>query len=116
MTRMTMREGIKIFEKLGVDTIMKEMKKCYDRTVLRPQSIKETTKNVKLGTLGNLMFLKRKSNGKGICIDGRPQRIDKPKLETSFPTACTESTFISYAMDAKEGRDVALSDISGVFE
>jgi hypothetical protein len=64
------------------------------------------------------MFLKMKSNGdikaRG-CADGRPQRIYKSKEETSSPTAAVESIFITTAMAAKEGRDVASVDIPGAF-
>ena len=64
------------------------------------------------------MFLKQKRNrsikGRG-CADGRPQRLYKSESETSFPTAATESVFITGLIDAQENRDVAAVDIPGVF-
>ena len=39
----------------------------------------------------------------------------KIKMEASSPTVCTESIFITSAVDAKENRDVAICDIPGAF-
>ena len=94
------------------------MKQFHDREVVRPLKPSEITFDIKKKALGYLMFLKLKTNGeikaRG-CADGRPQRVYKTKQETSSPTAAVESIFITCAMAAKEGRDVASADIPGAF-
>jgi len=65
-----------------------------------------------------LMFLKEKRDGtikaKG-CADGRSQREYTTKAEASSPTVSLEAMMMSCAIDAKEGRHVAVTDIPGAF-
>ena len=94
------------------------MKQFHDREVVKPLPPSEITSTVKETALGYLMFLKKNRNGiiKGrICADGRPQRLCKSKDETSSPTACIESIFLTTIVDAHEERDVAVVDIPGAF-
>ena len=50
-----------------------------------------------------------------MCTDGRGQRGDWSKQDTTSPTVSTESVFITSVIDAHEGRDVACFDIPGAF-
>jgi hypothetical protein len=64
------------------------------------------------------MFLKKKRNGtvKGRgCADGRKQRRYTAKEDASSPTVATESVFLTCAVEAHEGRDVATVDLPGAF-
>ena len=64
------------------------------------------------------MTIKAKNDGtlKGRgCADGRKERAWVPKEDASFPTPAPESVFLSCAIDAREGRDVATLDIPGMF-
>jgi len=64
------------------------------------------------------MFLKEKHDGsikvRG-CADGYSQRDYMTKNETSSPTVSLEAMMLSCAIDAKEGRCVAVTDIPGDF-
>jgi hypothetical protein len=50
-----------------------------------------------------------------MCADGRKQRGDWTKQETTLPTVSTEAVFIAAVIDAHEERDVACFDILGAF-
>ena len=64
------------------------------------------------------MFLKEKRDGtikaRG-CADGRSQRDYTTKAEASSPTVSLEAMMMSCAIDAREGRHVAVTDIPGAF-
>ena len=64
------------------------------------------------------MFLKRKRTGdvktRG-CANGRPQRDYISKEESSLPTVPTYVLFISFVMEATEGRKVITCNIPGAF-
>ena len=64
------------------------------------------------------MFLKKKRNRdikeRGYA-DGWPQHLYKSKEETSPPTACIKSIFITAVMEVDKERDVAVVDVPGMF-
>ena len=76
------------------------------------------TRDVFMNALSYLMFLKRKRTdivkARG-CADGRPQRKFISKDDSSSPTVSIYALFISYAIDAMEGRQVVTCDIPGAF-
>jgi len=64
------------------------------------------------------MFLKEKRDRtiKAIgCADGRSQHEYTTKAETSSTTVSLEAMMMSCAIDAREGRHVAVTDIPGAF-
>ena len=64
------------------------------------------------------MFLKEKRDKTVkacMCADGRKQRGDWTKQESTSPTVATESVFITAVVDAHEEQDVACYDIPGAF-
>jgi hypothetical protein len=118
LTQYSIRKGLKVFGEAGKLAVLKEMQQLHDRTVIEPKMASMLTKDEKKKSLEYLMFLKKKRCGKikgRGCADGRKQRIYKTKEETSSPTVRTESLFLSCVIDAKEGRDVATTDIPGAF-
>ena len=69
-------------------------------------------------SLGYLMFMKRKRNGKVKgrgCADGRKQRAWTSKADSTSPTVATEAVFLTAVIDALENRDVAIVDVPGAF-
>ena len=76
------------------------------------------TRAEKKASLEYLMLLKQKRcriiKGRG-CADGRNQRMYMSKEDTSSPTVTTEGLLLSCVIDAKEGRDVAMTEIPGGF-
>ena len=64
------------------------------------------------------MFLKEKCDGsikaRG-CAERRSQREYTTKAETSSPTVSLEAMMLTCAIDARERRHVAVTDIPGTF-
>eukprot|EP00957_Ditylum_brightwellii_P054951 4164505-Ditylum_brightwellii.AAC.1 len=76
------------------------------------------TEAQKHDALRAIMFLKEKRCGriKGrTCADGRKQRETIAKEDAASPTVAPESVIITSVIDAKEGRDVATTDIPGAY-
>lgn len=101
-----------------MNAILKELQQLHDREVLEPKGPEEITNQEQKDSLCYLMFLKEKWCGtiKGReCANGRKQREHISKDETSSPTVAIKSVMLSCTIDAKEGRDVATTDIPGAF-
>ena len=76
------------------------------------------TKQERAAALASLMFLKQKKDGTlkaRACADGRKQRESTAEEEAASPTVSIESIFISCAIEASEGRCVAIIDLPGAF-
>ena len=68
--------------------------------------------------LESLMFLEEKRSGKikgRMCANGSIQRSRYKKGEAMSPTVSNDAVLITSAIDAHEGRDVAVLDIPGAF-
>ena len=118
LTQYSVKKGLQIFGEAGVEAVLKELKQLHDRTVIEPVNADKLTLEEKQGALAYLMFLKEKRTGeiKGRgCADGRKQRTNLTKEETSSPTVAIESVMISGTIDAYEKRDVATIDVPGAF-
>lgn len=117
-TQYSVKTGIKMFGKEGVNAVLKELKQVHSRRVILPVSGKKLTPKQKKDALQYLMFLKKKRcgtvKGRG-CADGRKQRQWTEKEDASAPTVANKSVFMSCTIDAKEGRDVATVDVPGAF-
>lgn len=118
LTQYTVKKGLQVFGEAGAEAVIKEMKQLDQLNVIEPKAASMLTRTEKKAALEYLMFLKQKRcgriKGRG-CADGRKQRVYMTKEETSFPTVTTEGLFLSCVIDAKEGRDVATTDIPGAF-
>jgi len=83
-----------------------------------PKKKEDMTYNERKKALRYLMFLKEERDGtikaRG-CADGRSQREYTTKAETSLPTVSLKAMMMSCAIDAREGRHVAVTDIPGAF-
>jgi hypothetical protein len=69
-------------------------------------------------SLASLLFLKEKRDGKikaRACADGQKQRETTAQDEAALPTVSIESVFVTATVEAKEGRDVAVINLSGAF-
>jgi hypothetical protein len=69
-------------------------------------------------TLSSLIFLKEKDTEeiKGrTCVNGAPQREYFRKEGATSPTVATDAVFLTGAVDAYQGRDVAFIDLPGAF-
>ena len=85
---------------------------------MEPKDVRELTKEQQKEALAYLMFIKQKQCGKikaCRCADGCKQWAYTPAEETSSPTVATEAVFLTAVIDAYEGREVAIVDITGTF-
>jgi hypothetical protein len=110
--------GLKKFKEKGKAGISKELKQMHDMEVFRPVEKGSLLKKEKTKAVALLMFLKEKRGHlvkARMCADGRKQRDDWMKQDTTSPTVSTEAVFITAVIEAHEGRDVACFDIPGAF-
>ena len=110
--------GIKKFQERGEAGVTKELTQMHDMDVFRPIMKDDLTRDERKKALASLMFLKEKRDQSvkaRMCADGRGQRGDWSKQDTTSPTVSTELVFITAVIDAHEGRDVACFDIPGAF-
>ncbi len=98
--------GIKKFKERGEAGVTKELKQMHDMDVFRPIMKDDLTRDERKKALASLMFLKEKRDQSveaRMCADGRGQRGDWSKQDTTSPTVLTESVFITAVIDAHEG-------------
>ena len=110
--QMSMKKGLKIFGKHGVEAVKKEMLQLHERKVMEPRHAAELSPAQKQEALAYLMFLKRKRCGKikgRGCADGRKQRAYTSREDAASPTVATESVFLTTVIDALEGRDASVN-------
>ncbi len=114
----SMGAGIKKFKERGEAGVTKELTQMHDMDVFRPVARELLTKKERTKAISSLMFLKEKRDQSvkaRMCADGRKQRGDWTKQETTSPTISTEAVFITAVIDAHEERDVACFDIPDAF-
>jgi hypothetical protein len=116
--QMSMKQGIRMFGKSGVDAVKKEMQQVHDRNVMLAKKATDLTDKQREDALAYLMFLKRKRCGKikgRGCADGRKQRMYTAKEDAASPTVAIESIFLTAVVDGMENREVAVLDVPGAF-
>jgi hypothetical protein len=103
--------GLKKFRERGEKGVTKELAQMHNIWPFSPPIMKsDLTSEEKKKAISSLMFLKEKRDKsvKGrFCADGRGQRGDWTKQETTLPTVSNESVFLTSVVDAHEKRDVA---------
>ena len=86
--------------------------------MLLPKKKEDMTYDKRKKALRHLMFLKEKRDGsikaRG-CADGRSQCEYTTKAETSSPTVLLKAMMMACAIDSREGRHVAVTDIPAAF-
>ena len=117
-TQMSARKGIKVHGELARNAIKKEFKQMIDKHVYSALRKKDLTPEQLKRALHCVNLIKEKRSGelKGRhCANGKPQRAWYQKHETTSPTACVDAIILSLIVDAYEGRDVAVADITGAY-
>jgi hypothetical protein len=110
--------GLKKFRERGEKGVTKELSQMHNMSVFAPIMKSDLTREERKKAISSLMFLKEKRDKsiKGrFCADGRKQRGDWTKQETTSLTVSNESVFLAAVIDAHEGRDVGFYDIPGAF-
>ncbi len=118
MVQLSLKEGLRRFGERGKQGALKEMRQLHDMRTFFPRDPKTLTPEERRKALSSLIFLKEKDTGevKGrTCVNGAPQREYIRKEDTASPTVATDSVFLTGAVDAYQGRDVAFIDLPGAF-
>ena len=110
--------GLRKFQERGEKGVTKELSQMHNMAVFAPIMKTDLTPEEKKKAISSLMFLKEKRDATikaRFCADGRKQRGDWTKQETTSPTVSNESVFLTSVIDAHERRDVGCYDIPGAF-
>ncbi len=117
-THISLKQGLKEFGIQGEQAVYKELDVLHLQKVFVPQDPGVLTSKEKGKALELLMFLEQKRTGavKGrLVADGSTQRDYIQDRAAASPTVMTESVLITSAIEAMEGRDVAVIDLPGAF-
>jgi hypothetical protein len=118
LTQYNLKQGVQRFSDQGKQAVMAELQQLYDRDVMEPISKSNLTHDKQCGALRYIMFAKEKRCGKiqgRGCANGRPQRDNMTKEDTSSLTVATEALILLCMIDATKHQDVATCNISGTF-
>ena len=123
-TQMSAHKGIKLFGEKAISAMFKELKQLNDgvvpgKPVIEPIPFCNLTERDKKESLEavNLIAQKRCGKIKGrTCANGSRQR-KYISTEESFasPTASLEAILSTLMIDAYEGIDIAVADVSGAY-
>ena len=97
---------------------MSEMKQLHDCIYFKPLKIEDMSIEEKKRAIKSLIFVTKKKDGRlksRTCANGSKQRIWSNREENASPTISTKGLLMTYVIDAKEERDVMLSDILNAF-
>ena len=114
----SLKAGIKKFGDKGKDAAFVEMEQLHKRDVFKPRNVKELTVEERKKALESLIFITEKRDGRikaRACANGSKQRQWMSKEDTSSPTVSLQSVFMTCAIEAHEGREVAIIDIPNAF-
>jgi len=118
MTQMSAQKGIKVYGRRALTAMAREYSQLDDLSVFRPHHRNELSKEQRESTLNVIDLIKEKRCGKikgRTVVDGRGQRGNYEKNETSSSALTLEAFITTLAIDAAELRDVATADIAGAF-
>jgi hypothetical protein len=117
-TQMSAQKGIKKHGQAAYDALRKEFEQFKVMQVLEPLDAFTLTDEQKSESLRALSVIKEKRDGrlKGRTVaDGSAQRGKFSKSETGSPTAASDAVLLTAIVDAHEGRDVAIADVTGAY-
>ncbi|KAL7545710.1 hypothetical protein ACHAWF_009061 [Thalassiosira exigua] len=118
MTQYSFKAALRKFPGRTEKAVGKELLQLHNREVYRPLDAAKLTPLEKAKALESIMTVKEKRTGdlKGrFVVDGSKQRGSIPKEEAASPTVALDSVFLTAAIDAHEGRDVAVVDLPGAY-
>lgn len=112
-------KGLRLFGDAGYHVTVKELEEnLVGRNYITMLSKNEITKDIRLKSMGYLLFLKRKRCGKVKsrgCVDGRPQREFLLREDCTTPTISLHELMATCIIDALEERKAVCVDIPGAF-
>ena len=118
MNQYNMKQGLKRFGQSGVRSIDKEVIQMVTMDALDPDDPKDPRREYHRSVMAYLMFLKEKQDGtinaRG-CCDRTIQMTYMTKEETISPTGMQESLMVTCIIDAMEGHDENVFNITRTF-
>ena len=119
MVQMALKQGLKEYGLRGEKAVSSELMQIHSmQDIFKPAHYTDLTWVQRRKALESLLFLEEKKTGniKGrMCANGSKQRDEFTKGEATSPTVTTDAVIITSAIDAHEGRDVAVIDLPGAF-
>ena len=118
LTQISMKAGIKKHGERAKESIKTKLTQLHDMHTYKTLKSHSLTRQQKRKALRMLMFLKEKRDvkvkGRG-CAYGIKKIINTLQKEKASPTVTLESVIITATIDASEVREVAVTDIPGVY-
>ena len=118
MMHYSLKVGLKRFGEHGKAAITKELIQIHHLNTFEPRDANTMTEEGKWSALSALLFLTEKRD-KSIkaraCADRRKQHQWTSKNDAASTTVSTQAIFMTGAIDAHEGCDVATMDLPGAF-
>ena len=114
----SLKKGIKKFRIKFKDAEFKEMKKLYDRVVFEPVDLNSLTPLERKRAMESLIFIVEKRDGTvkdRTFTNSSTQRTHIEIDEAASPTVMTNAILIIAIIDAKQKRDIMISDIKNAF-
>jgi hypothetical protein len=118
MTQLSLKADLKAWGNKASEAVHSEMKQLHCCDTFEPKHWKDLIEIQRKSVLESHMFLKDKRNGKikgRTVAGGNKERSHISKEDSSSPTVATEAVLLTCIIDAEEGRDVAVVDISNAF-
>jgi hypothetical protein len=115
-----LRAGMKKFGERGEKSVRKELTQMHDLNVYVPVEADSLTEEQKAKAVKSLLMIKEKRGPEKevkarLLGDGRDQRGQFTKQETTSPTVAKESVFITSVIAAYEKRKTGTYDIPGAY-
>eukprot|EP00978_Attheya_sp_CCMP212_P013887 scaffold34981_cov50-Attheya_sp.AAC.2 len=110
----SLNSGIKVLREKGKDAAFKEVKQLHDRVVFEPIRLTDMNPKERKRAMESLIFLVEKRDGTvkaRTCANVSTQREYIEREDAASPTASTDSIIITSVIDAKQNRDVMISDV-----
>ena len=118
LTHYSVKAGIKKFGAVGTIAVSDEPQQLHTKDTFTPVKATTLSPEQKKRALRSLMFVKKKLDVKRkgrACTDGWKQQDLYAKEDASSPTVSIETVLLTSVIDALENRDVAVTDIPGVY-
>ena len=116
----SLKKGIELFGEKAKVAAVDELSQIHNLDTYTPMDHTKLTPNQKRKALSALFFLTEKQDGKmkgrNVAVGSKQRSFDGyKKSDGASPTVSTNGLIITSAIDAHEGRDVAVMDILGAY-
>lgn len=101
-----------------MENLLTKLSQLDDMTAFTPMMFNDLSNKERKAALNLLVILREKRCGKikgRVVADGSKQRDTVPREDVASPTIKLESLIMSLPIDAKENRNVAISDLVGAY-